>query len=77
MTLEEIQELCPKAENISLTADGTVGMRVGTFGMAINVYRSKDKQEHRHQVLKLYRDLQGMKRALDDNQRRAERNAKN
>ena len=76
MTLEEIQELCPKAENISMTSDGTVGMKVGTFGMAVNVYRDKGKQEIKNQVLKLYRDLLGMNRTIDDNQRRAERNAK-
>jgi hypothetical protein len=76
MTLEEIQKLCPKAEDISMTVDGTVGMKVGTFGMAVNVYRDKGKQEIRNQVLKLYRDLLGMNRSLEEDQRKVERNAK-
>ena len=57
ITVEDIQKLCPKAENITITADGTVGMKVGSMAMSENVYRNKNKQEIRNQIVALYRRL--------------------
>jgi DNA-binding ferritin-like protein len=61
MTQEQLQELCPKAERITIT-DGTVAMKVGEFSQAINVDLSKDHEQVQRQVKNLYLDLQAMNR---------------
>lgn len=61
MTVEEIQKICPKAENISLTGD-TIGMKVGEFSMARNVMRSEEPGTVERQIKNLYLDLQAQNR---------------
>ena len=65
MTIDEIKEIAPKAENITVTPEGTVGMKVGYFAQAINVNFNKDKSDVEHQIKGLYLDLQAMNRSTD------------
>ena len=32
MNIEDIKKLCPKADNVIVSSDGAVGIKVGTFG---------------------------------------------
>lgn len=65
MTTKDIMDLCPKAENITVTPEGTVGMKVGYFAQAINVNFNKDKKDVEHLIKGLYLDLQAMNRQTD------------
>lgn len=65
MQVEHIQKLCPKADRVTLTPDGTVGLKVGEFSQAINVNFSKAHHEIERQIRDLYLDLLGMNREQD------------
>jgi hypothetical protein len=65
MTTDQIKQLCPKAENVTITAEGTVGMKVGDFAQATNVDLSKGHEEASRQIKNLYLDLQAMNRETD------------
>lgn len=62
MTTEDIRKICPKAENVTITAEGTVGMKVGDFAQATNIDLSKGHEEASRQIKNLYLDLQAMNR---------------
>lgn len=64
VTLEDIKNLCPKAERVTITGN-TVAMKVGEFAQAINVDLSKHHEETSRQVKNLYLDLQAMNRASE------------
>lgn len=74
MTTKDVEKLCPKAENISVTENGgalTVGMKVGLFAQSVNIGNNTNRQDWQAQVLNLYRDLQGMNREVEYQQRAA------
>ena len=64
MTLQEIKDLCPKAENITITGN-TVAMKVGDFSQAINIDLNKLHEETSRQVKNLYLDLTAMNRQVE------------
>lgn len=72
MTEERIKELCPKAENITITDDGTVSMKVGLFAQSVGTrYNENNPRDWEGAVLNLYRDLQGMNRQVERQEREA------
>lgn len=68
MTEDEVKQLCPKAENITITPDGTIGMKVGFFSQAINVSHGDAKRK----VKDLYLDLMGMNREQETQKKAAD-----
>lgn len=62
MNEKDIKKLCPKAERILITPDGTIGMKVGEFSQSINVNYSSGHQSIERQVRNLYNDLLAMGR---------------
>jgi hypothetical protein len=72
MTEEEVKELCPKAERITITGS-TIAMRVGEFSQAINVDLSTGPNAQR-KVKDLYLDLQAMNREMESQQNEARSN---
>jgi hypothetical protein len=71
MDLKTIKELCPKAENITITGN-TIAMKVGEFSQAINVDLNKLHEEAKRQVKNLYLDLMAMNREMQDQIKEAE-----
>ena len=65
LTSEEIMKLCPKIDRLTVTPDGTVGMKVGEFSQAINVNVSKEHHELSSQIKDLYLDLMAMNRNMN------------
>lgn len=65
MTYEQVQQLCPKADRVTLTNDGTVGLKVGEFSQAINVNFQKGHEEASRQIKSLYLDLLAMGRETE------------
>lgn len=62
MTIDEVQKLCPRAENITITGS-TVAMKVGEFAQARNLDLSHNGNPER-QIRDLYLDLQAQNREL-------------
>lgn len=58
----QIKKLCPKAERIMITPDGTIGLKVGEFTQAININYSQGHEAAERQIRNLYNDLMGMGR---------------
>ena len=73
LTNEQIKEICPKADRITVTPDGTVGLKVGEFSQAINVNVSKEHHEIKKQIKDLYLDLLAMNRNMEAQYRAASR----
>lgn len=72
MTEDKIKELCPKAENITITEDGTVAMKVGLFAQSIGTrYNENNPNDWQAAVLNLYHDLQGMNRQVERQEKEA------
>lgn len=72
MTEDAVKKLCPKAENITITEDGTVSMRVGLFAQAVGVRYNKDNpSDWESAVSGLYHDLLGMNRQVERQEREA------
>jgi hypothetical protein len=74
MTVEDVQKLCPKAERITITPDGTIGLKVGEFSQAVGTAYNKDRSGAERLIRNLYNDLLAMNRE-QDSQIRAAQNA--
>lgn len=64
MTENQIKQLCPQADRISITPDGTIGIKVGEFAQAINVNFNTNHEAAERQIKDLYLDLLGMNRSM-------------
>ena len=62
MTNEDIKKLCPKADRITITPDGTVGLKVGQFSQAVGTNYNKDRSGAERLIRNLYNDLLAMNR---------------
>ena len=65
MTEQDIRKLCPKAERITITPDGTVGLKVGEFSQAVGTAYNKDPVGAERLIRNLYNDLLAMNREQD------------
>ena len=62
MNEADIRKLCPKAERITITPDGTVGLKVGEFSQAVGTAYNKDRSGAERLIRNLYNDLLAMNR---------------
>ena len=65
MTTDQIKQLCPQAERITVTGN-TVAMKVGEFSQATNVDLSRHHEEVSRQIKNLYLDLMAMNRQTEE-----------
>jgi len=65
MTVEDIKELCPKAENIAIL-NGIVSMKVGEFAKSESMWVNKSPMENKAKITRLYQELLTMNRTLND-----------
>lgn len=72
MNLSDIQALCPKATNITITG-GTVAMKVGEFAQAVGIDLNKDHSGAKILIKNLYLDLLAMNRQVEAQQLAASR----
>jgi hypothetical protein len=73
MNEQDIRKLCPKAERITITADGTVGLKVGEFSQAVGTAYNKDRTGAERLIRNLYNDLLAMNREQETQIRNASR----
>lgn len=76
MTEDEIRELCPQADRVTIMGD-TIGLKVGEFSQAINLVYGKDPTSVSRQVKHLYTDLLAMNRQHQKQVDEAIKNARN
>lgn len=69
MTEAKIKKLCPTAENITITNDGIVSMKLGMFAQSVGINYNKDKSDWQTKVINLYQDLKGMNRQVEYQQK--------
>lgn len=74
MNEQQIRELCPKVDRITITPDGTIGLKVGEFSQAINLTYNQNHDAAKRQIRDLYNDLMGMNREQAKQIQEAKRN---
>ena len=73
MTEESIKKMCPKVDRITITSDGTIGLKVGEFSQAVGTQFNKDRSGAERLVKNLYLDLMAMNREQDKQKQDAAR----
>lgn len=62
MNEADIRKLCPKVDRVTITPDGTIGLKVGEFSQAVGTQFNKDRSGAERLIRNLYNDLLAMNR---------------